>query len=510
MDHLQRFTSQVRDRLIFLLIFNNLLFLADWWIAEHIFQLDGWNMVVALCIIPVLSATIIPWLTTSYLVQPTRLIWQAILHIAPDAGDVPAPDLKKARLGRELVTSLVTHIYQIANVVDSMEKLAGSKPDLKANFIANNLPLPLLVLDKEENIVFANKAMLDYLHRTDELAGQNVYSVLDLAFTSDQTFDKWLEGVKAKTATATKSWERVRLQVTEAKVTQYLDMAAYYNQDNLEGMETMLVFFDRTRAYSQDDQAMGFVALAVHELRTPLTLLRGYVEVFEEELDGKLDEELAGYLKKMQVSAQQLTAFTNNILNVSRFENDQLILKLHEEKWEDIVASAVSDMRLRASVQGIDLKASIEQGLPTVGVDRVSAYEVINNLIDNAIKYSGDSKEVRVSTQLNREGLVETTIQDFGVGVPEGAVTNLFDKFYRNHRNRAQIGGTGLGLYLAKAIVDAHGGQLWVDSKVGKGSTFGFTVLPYSQLAAGQKNKDNKDVTRSAHGWIKNHSLYRR
>jgi signal transduction histidine kinase len=100
-------------------------------------------------------------------------------------------------------------------------------------------------------------------------------------------------------------------------------------------------------------------------------------------------------------------------------------------------------------------------------------------------------------------------VKDFGVGVPTSVVPNLFTKFYRDHRNRAQIGGTGLGLYLSKAIVNAHGGEIWLRTKEGEGSTFGFTVLPYDKLAD-EKKKDGEGITRSAQGWIKNHSLYRR
>jgi two-component system sensor histidine kinase VicK len=87
---------------------------------------------------------------------------------------------------------------------------------------------------------------------------------------------------------------------------------------------------------------------------------------------------------------------------------------------------------------------------------------------------------------------------------------NLFEKFYRNHRTRAQIGGTGLGLYLTKSIITAHGGQVWAQSKEGEGSTFGFTLVPYVKLADELKKGNNTDIVRSAHGWIKNHSLYRR
>jgi signal transduction histidine kinase len=214
-------------------------------------------------------------------------------------------------------------------------------------------------------------------------------------------------------------------------------------------------------------------------------------------------------MQKMRASSDQLTAFVNNILNVARVDADQLELKLQSEDWPTILKSAVEMISLRAKVRGITLKCRFATDLPPVGADRLSITEVINNLIDNAIKYSGTSHEIRIETRLNENGLVETTVQDFGVGVPSSVLPNLFTKFYRDHRNRAQIGGTGLGLYLSKAIVTAHGGSLFVRSQEGQGSTFGFTLVPYDKLGDAKK-VGQADVTRSAHGWIKNHSLYRR
>jgi signal transduction histidine kinase len=256
---------------------------------------------------------------------------------------------------------------------------------------------------------------------------------------------------------------------------------------------------------------MSFLSISVHELRTPLTMLRGYIEVFEEELSESFDNnpELKDFMFKMSAAAQQLAAFVNNILNVARVDADHLVLELQEDNWGDIIRTSANNLALRAKVRGITLEFSIAPDLPTVGVDRVSIYEVMNNLIDNAIKYSGESKVIRIDAHMNAEGMVETTVQDFGVGVPAGVMPNLFQKFYRNHRNRAQIGGTGLGLYLTKAIVTGHGGNVWVRSKEGEGSTFGFTVQPFSRLADERKNSNNKGIVRGAHGWIKNHSLYR-
>jgi len=373
------------------------------------------------------------------------------------------------------------------------------------------MPLPLIVLDASEMITFANETASQYIGiATGDMIGKNVYMVLDMSFPSADTFDGWLKAAKLKKATANGAWERVRLNVRDNHPERLFDLAAYYNRDNPNSNETMLILFDHTKQYSQDDQAVSFIALSVHELRTPLTLLRGYIEVFEEELDGKIDPEMQSFMLKMRAMAEQLTAFVNNILNVARVDDDQLELKLQSEDWATLLKSSIELISLRAKVRGIKLECQVAQGLPPVGVDRISIREVLNNLIDNAIKYSGESKVIEIETRLNKEGLIETTVKDFGVGIPTSVMPNLFTKFYRDHRNRAQIGGTGLGLYLSKAIVTAHGGNVTVSSKEGQGSTFGFTLLPYDQLADQQKKDGDQDITRSAHGWIKNHSLYRR
>jgi signal transduction histidine kinase len=457
-----------------------------------------------------LAVTILPWVTSDFITEPTKLIWQGILHIAPDVANVPAPDLKKKSMGHELVIYLVSHIYQLASVVTELEKTSATKHhDLASDFVANSMPLPLMVLDKNQTVLFANNAMCTYLERNPkDTIGQNVYSVLDMSFSNSQTFDAWLENAKANQAVANNSWERVRIDVGEYRNRKQFDLAAYYNKNNPEGFETMLVFFDHSKRYAQDDQALSFIALAVHELRVPVTLLRGYIEALEEDLEGKMDAETADFMRKMIAAAQSLSAFINNMLNVARVEGNQLMLKLREEQWPGIVQTAVNDLTLRAKLQGVEVATEIAEGLPTVGVDRVGIYEVLVNLIDNAIKYSTAGKKIIVKSYIGKDGLVETTIQDFGAGIPTNIMPNLFEKFYRSHRSRSQVGGTGLGLYLSKSIVDAHGGHIWVRSQEGQGSIFGFTVQPYSSLAEEQKSGDNKEITHGAHGWIKNHSLY--
>jgi len=448
--------------------------------------------------------------TTKWLLQPLQAIWQAVVHISPTNHGEPAPNIDQLKLGQEMVGSLVNQIYQLAS---EAAKHTTAAPVLSSEygFIPSNLPLPLFVLDESETIQFANQAAAEYIgQKTDALIGKNVYMVLDMAFPNKDTLDAWLKESKTTVATASHSWERVRLNVLDNHPTRLFDLAAYYNKDNPNKQSTMLVLFDHTKQYSQDEQAVSFIALSVHELRTPLTMLRGYIEAFQEELEGKLDPQMTDFMQKMAANAQQLTAFVNNILNVARIDDDQMELHLVEEQWPTILESTIEGLKLRAKVRGVQLQTTIAPGLPTVAVDRLSIQEVITNLVDNAVKYSAGAELVEINVHMNQEGQVETTFTDHGQGISAGIMPNLFTKFYRDHRNRAQIGGTGLGLYLCKTIVEAHGGHIWVNSKEKEGSTFGFTLLPYASLAAELKNGDNTDIVRGAHGWIKNHSMYRR
>jgi signal transduction histidine kinase len=512
MDNLQRLQRNIRSYLVAIIATENLIAIGvGWWLSQHT-QLSHVLVAVISLVLGIFLSVLIAWVASSYLIQPTKALWQAILHLSPTEHGIAAPQLDSITLGKELVMNLVNQIYQLTDVTNkeaAEKQQAGA--DISHNFIAQNLPLPLFILDPAEIITFANKAASEYIGiAAADLIGKNIYMVLDMSFPSDDTFDKWLKASKDSSATATYSWERVRLNVRDNHPALLFDLAAYYNRENPQKAETMLILFDHTKQYSQDDQAVSFVALSVHELRTPLTLLRGYIEVFEEEFSGKMDDELKSFMQKMRSQADQLTAFVNNILNVARVDDDQLQLQLEEASWPEVLKSSVESISLRAKVRGIQLRCRWSTDLPNVGVDRLSIQEVINNLVDNAIKYSGNSTVIEIESHLSQDGRVETTVKDYGLGIPSAIMPNLFTKFYRDHRNRAQIGGTGLGLYLSKAIIDAHGGNLWVRSKEGQGSTFGFTLIPYSQLTEELRKTGNTEIVRSAHGWVKNHSLYRR
>lgn len=508
---MEQLTKQVRNYILLLVVAAILVSMAVYIVLIDVLGNEQFLVAAGISFATALVLSMfVAWLSTNYALMPLNYLRQAITHVSThDSGR--APDIVQLKAGRQVVTELAMQVYQFASQQNSTDLVEHRNSVIQASNVVSHMPIPLFVFNKEQIVTYASETGLEYCGiESSKLFGQKLFEVLNLEFPNEFTLEKWIEDCQGNKVTDRFQWERVRIQLPGEKgERKQCDIAAYYNRDNPSGTEFIVTLFDRTLQYNQDERNLSFVALAVHELRTPLTMLRGYVEVFEDELGPTLSPELQNFMKKMEAAATQLAGFVNNILNVARIEENQLVLSLTEQRWDEVLKGSVDFMRLRAQVHNKTIEVNIQPNLPTVALDRVSIQEVINNLLDNAIKYSGEAeKQIIVSTRLNKEGLIETSVQDFGVGMPNNVVQNLFEKFYRNHRTKAQFGGSGLGLYLSKAIVSAHGGQIGVTSKEGRGSTFSFTLLPYSQLA--DELKDNNEITRSAHGWIKNHSMYRR
>ena len=212
-------------------------------------------------------------------------------------------------------------------------------------------------------------------------------------------------------------------------------------------------------------------------------------------------------VERLDVSASRLSGYINNILNVAKYDRSHLRLHLQEDRLSDIYATIADDLELRARTQNRLLAVTIPHDLPTVAADRNSLTEVIANLVDNAIKYSNEGGQVRVSADVDGN-YVRCSVHDTGIGIPSSVMGGLFTKFYRSHRSRSSVAGTGLGLYISKAIITSHGGQIAVKSKENEGSVFSFTVPIYRTVAdkLAASDNGNEGVIQSSSGWIKNHS----
>lgn len=490
-----------------LAIFCSTLGVGFWILGNAYLPIDISYIALATGTTVLASAVLFSKAIAEFAIKPIDYVARAILLVSTQDAHIDPPDAKTISASKSFLVNLVENVYNLA----SSTPARINDDDVDAPYyhaLANSLPVPIIVLDKTQNITFANELALRYISRTaEETIGQPLYDSMNLSFVSDTTLESWIADNAQSAVINSEVWERVRITLPDESRKQF-DLVAHYSNDDSNGIETILVLFDRTRLYERDDHDLTFVALAVHELRTPLTIMRGYIEVFEDELSEQLNTEQTTFMHNMGASAQQLTSFVSNILNVARVEENALMLRLKEEYWKDVLLGACKDMELRAHVHNKQLVYDIADNLPTAAVDKVSIYEVLANLIDNAIKYTHTDEKIIIKTY-EKDGMIETTVTDKGVGISTSLIGHVFDKFYRAHQSKNSVGGTGLGLYLCRAIVTAHGGTIWVQSKEGEGSTFGFTLPIYASVADQIKSDDNGQIIRGAHGWIKNHSLYR-
>lgn len=512
MDHLHQTTKQ---------IFKNV------WLVTFFSQLVVGSVLVVLLSSEILTPmqvailVIIAWgliaLLAAFRAQhsakiPLEAVGRAILHVSPSQHGVAAPKLETLSIGRAYVTDMVNQIQELAHIQTDQILVSQQTDTALSTSILRHLPLSLFALNSKQMVASASDIALSYSGvDAEKIIGQPLYDLIDLEFSSELTLDAWMTDCQQNKATDTTYWRRVRVRSkANPDLQKQCDIAGSYNRAGANGVEFIITLFDHTEEYDQDDQSINFVALAVHELRTPLTIMRGYIEALQDNLVDSADPQTRQYMNRLHSSAERLSSFINNILNVSRIQENQLTVNIAEEDWSEVIAHACQDMDVQAGAHDKIITQRIDQNLPTVGVDRTTIHEVLCNLLENAIKYSGKSDKIVVSARMTKDGLVETSVKDSGVGIPAAVLPTLFEKFHRNHRNRSQISGTGLGLYISKAIIDAHDGSIWVNSTEGQGSTFSFTVKPYSLLAAETKTSDNDAMTRTAHGWIKNHSMYRK
>lgn len=216
-----------------------------------------------------------------------------------------------------------------------------------------------------------------------------------------------------------------------------------------------------------------FIGLASHELKTPLTSMKVFSLLLERALDKKDSERGLGYIEKINRQIVRLTALIEELLDVSKIESGQLQLHIEPFNLHQQVVDTVLEIQAISLHHRIKVEGKIEHEIKG---DAFRIKQVIQNLLTNAVKYSPQDTTVVVQL-METERSVKVSVVDEGVGVPEPDQKRVFDKFFRaGGKNMHSFPGLGLGLYLSKRIVERHGGEIWLESVEGKGSTFSFTL----------------------------------
>ena len=450
-----------------------------------------------------------------FVARPIKSMLAALVHVAGEPTTQTPPNPNEKNFERSGIKPVLQTIYQLASDAKdpieegelAIDKTAQTSASTETNGKSlveaglNQTVCGVVILNNQRQITYANKAAPIAISTEGEKS-------LSLIFNDTDTIDKWLDDCDNNSVHAEKTWARVPNKLPDSEDRRFYDVLASYEKGT--EAEVVLTLIDRTYLYHIGEQELDFIAFAAHELRGPVTVIRGYVDVLAGELSTVLQDDQKELFRRLEVSSTRLAGYINNILNTSRYDRRHLHVHLIETSLKAVYDTIRDDMDLRAQSQNRLLSVNIPSELPTIGADTASLGEVLSNLIDNAIKYSNEGGAINVSA-ISKGDTVEIAVEDHGIGMPGSVVSNLFQKFYRSHRSRETVAGTGIGLYISKAIVESHGGTISVRSEDGRGSTFTVSLPTYATIADKLKagNNNNEQLIDTSGSWIKNHNMYR-
>ena len=444
-------------------------------------------------------------LVTFIITEPLKQLVAAVAQTAGERSPLTPPNPNAKRYEKNGFKPILQTIYEAPLKLTPIETPAAAtdKPAFNVLDGLDTSNAGVAFFDENGNLLYAN-------HIVPIMEDADKKQRLMLEFYTDMDFDTWLHECRERAVHADKVWARIASKPLGQPDRKIFDISASYEKGS--AVPVSLVFIDRTEEYAAEDEDLNFISFAAHELRGPITVIRGYLDSLNDELASVTTAEQQELFKRLIVSANRLDTYIKNILNSSKYDRRHFNVRLSETTLHTIYDLVADDMALRASAQHRLLSVDLPTTLPTIAADASSVSEVFANLIDNAIKYSNEGGAITVRAE--RDGdFLEVEVEDQGIGMPANVVGNLFHKFYRSHRSRETVAGTGIGLYISKAIVESHGGTMNARSVEGEGSVFSFTLPIYSTVADKLTDTDGDNqnlIIRSREGsWIKNHGKIR-
>jgi len=233
------------------------------------------------------------------------------------------------------------------------------------------------------------------------------------------------------------------------------------------------------RIFKEVEKAKSeFISIAAHQLRTPLSAIKWTMQMLLDGDFGKLNEEQKKALTEGNLANDRMVALISDLLNVSRIEEGRFALKFVSVKLNSIIEEVLANLKIKADKKGVSLIYTRDDDLPEINIDSEKIYIVLENLIENAIKYTQSGGEVSIGARIVKDSM-EIKISDNGMGIPDSEKNNLFKRFFRgSNAKKKHTNGSGLGLYIAKNIIEKHNGRIWLESVLNEGTTF-FIRLPF-------------------------------
>jgi signal transduction histidine kinase len=347
---------------------------------------------------------------------------------------------------------------EVKRTTASLEHRASlSEAELRRyEYIFANIDDGVLILDEEGKIQLMNKAMLIAFDLPDK--GYRGKPVLEIIEHPDVSV------LLNRAQMAPLKYHEINFEDGRIYNAQYTP---------LEGIGSVITVQDISYLKQVDRMKSDFVHTVSHDLRSPLTSVLGYTELVGRV--GPLNEQQIEFLNRIRSSVESITSLVNELLDLSRleagFDTRREIIRL-----ENVLKFAVDTLEGQFRLNNLSLQSDIADDLPEMRGNPIRLRQLLDNLLTNAAKYAPPGTSIRVSLQAE-DDLIIFSVADDGPGIPQSEQGRIFEKFYRASNVPEQVSGSGLGLAIVKSIVDSHQGRIWVESVVGKGSTF-FVVLP--------------------------------
>ncbi|HVM31637.1 MAG TPA: ATP-binding protein [bacterium] len=344
---------------------------------------------------------------------------------------------------------------------DEMLKRIGSNESM-LNVILNSMGEGVLLLNQADRVVLMNPSAEKILGTSEkEALGRHYLEVLRHPVLSDLLARAKAEGDLA----------RGEIEFSGPDERTFAVSAAAIRVERGYLLGQIMVFSDITSIKKLMRMRTDFAANVSHELKTPLTAILGYVETL---LAGALDDKKnrVQFLEKISAQAQRLHALIADVLQLSAIESGSYLEAFEPLELSEVVQQAQELLKAKWEARGMTLVLEVPGGLK-VWAQKEGLFHVVENLLDNAIKYSPPKSRVKLKGEALADGRVELSVQDEGPGIPEEAQGRVFERFFRVDAARSrETGGTGLGLSIVKHLVDRMDGEIALESRAGKGSTF--------------------------------------
>jgi len=354
----------------------------------------------------------------------------------------------------------------IAELAHLHQVRSGQLAQLEATL--GSLREGVLLVDAGNRILLANQALQSIFPSAQDVLNQRLELVLhSVAFLG------YVEAVRAGNAEPQREIEFVEgggsiwIEVTGTLVTPLDEQADAW---------ALFVLHDITKQKMLEGVRRDFVANVSHELRTPLSIIKGYIETLVDSHRTMPLEDRDHFLRTIQKHTERLNSLLEDLLTLSRLESINPGLRRESVPLADLLHGVVNDIRGRSLAGEHILSLTIESDPGVVLVDPLKISQVCENLLDNALKYTPRGSTIAVSVRA-LGGEITVSVRDNGPGIPDADLPHIFERFYRVDKGRSRDkGGTGLGLSIVKHIVQLHGGRVWVESELGKGTVFHFTL----------------------------------